>query len=323
MKMARYLAGEMSMKEEIDFMSESGKSQEQMSELRNMEKHWKYFDQNPSRKKWDSGEGWNQLHQKLDSEGLLDDQPVHPAEGTFTPLLRIAASIALILAIGIPALYFGVIRDNGGENTRLYVAEEGVATVDLPDGSRVYLNKGAEITYSKAFKNQRSVALTGEAFFEVMSDPQNPFTVHSGEMVVSVMGTSFNIKQLDRSSNTEIYVKTGLVKVSIVDSDQFIYLEPEQFGVVENRVLSSLGQEDPNYISWKTKNFKFVDSALAEVLQELEESFHVAITAEVDISDMRITTSYSGQSINAILETIGTAFEMNISQRDRGYFLTK
>lgn len=156
-----------------------------------------------------------------------------------------------------------------------------------------------------------------------MSDPQNPFTVHSGEMVVSVVGTSFNIKQLDRSSNTEIYVKTGLVKVSIVDSDQFIYLEPEQFGVVENRVLSSLGQEDPNYISWKTKNFKFVDSALAEVLQELEESFHVAITADVDISDMRITTSYSGQSINAILETIGTAFEMNISRRDRGYFLTK
>lgn len=323
MKMARYLAGEMSMKEEIDFMSESGKSQEQLSELRNMEKHWKYFDQHPSREKWDSEEGWNQLHKKLDSEGLLDDQPVHPAERTFTPLLRIAASIALILAIGIPALYFGVIRDNPGENSRHYVAEEGVATVDLPDGSRVYLNKGAEITYSKAFKNQRSVSLTGEAFFEVMSDPQNPFTVHSGEMVVSVVGTSFNIKQLDRSSGTEVYVKTGLVKVSIVDSDQFIYLEPEQFGVVENRVLSSLGQEDPNYISWKTKDFKFVDSALDEVLQELEESFHVDITIDVDISDMRITTSYSGQSINAILETIGTAFEMNISQRDSGYFLTK
>lgn len=323
MKMARYLAGEMSMKEEIDFMSESGKSQEQLSELRNMEKHWKYFDQNPSREKWDSEDGWNQLHKKLDSEGLLDDQPVHQVEGTFTPLLRIAASIALILAIGIPALYFGVIRDKAGENSRHYAAEEGVATVDLPDGSRVYLNKGAEITYSKAFKNQRSVSLTGEAFFEVMSDPQNPFTVHSGEMVVSVVGTSFNIKQLDRSSGTEVYVKTGLVKVSIVDSDQFIYLEPEQFGVVENRVLFSLGQEDANYISWKTKNFKFVDSALAEVLQELEESFHVDITADVDILDMRITTSYSGQSINAILETIGTAFDMNISQKDSGYFLTK
>lgn len=323
MKMARYLAGEMSMKEEIDFMSESGRSQEQMSELRNMEKHWKYFDQNPSREKWDSGEGWNQLHQKLDSEGLLDDQPVHQAEGKFTPLLRIAASIALILAIGIPALYFGVIRDNAGENTRHFVAEEGVATVDLPDGSRVYLNKGAEISYTKAFKNQRSVSLTGEAFFEVMSDPQNPFTVHSGEMVVSVLGTSFNVKQLMGSTHTEVYVKTGLVKLSIVDSDQFIYLEPEQFGVAENRVLTSLGHEDPNYISWKTKNFKFVDSALAEVLQELEESFHVEITTEVDLSDMRITTSYSGQSINAILETIGTAFEMNISQRDSGYFLTK
>lgn len=324
MKMARYLAGEMNMKEEIDFMSESGKSQEQLSELRNMEKHWKYFDQNPSRKKWNSGEAWNQLHQKLESEGLLEDQAVKPGRKTRSPLLRIAASIALVLAIGIPALYFGVIRDNAGETIRTHLAEEGVATVDLPDGSRIYLNKGAEITYSKAFKNQRAVELTGEAFFEVMSDPQNPFTVRSGELVVSVLGTSFNIKQLDRSSDAEVYVKTGLVKVSLEKSDQFIYLEPEQFGVVENRNLSSSVQEDPNYISWKTKDFKFVDSALMEVLRELEESYHVDIhTGDVDISDMRITTSYSGQSINAILETIGTAFEMSVSHRDNGYFLTK
>ncbi|MCK4879016.1 MAG: FecR domain-containing protein [Bacteroidales bacterium] len=323
-KMARYLAGEMSMNEEIAFMSESGKSLEQMSELRNMEKHWKYYDQNPSRENWNSGEAWNRFHQKLESEGLLEDQAVKPGRDTLSPLLRIAASIVLVLAIGIPALYFGVIRDNAEENTRHHLAEEGVATVDLPDGSRVYLNKGAEIAYSKAFKNQRAVKLTGEAFFEVMSDPQNPFTVRSGEMVVSVLGTSFNVKQRDRSSNVEVYVKTGLVKVSLEKSDQFIYLEPEQFGVVENRNLSSSVQEDPNYISWKTKDFKFVNSALLEVLQELEESYHVDIhTGDVDISDMRITTSYSGQSINAILETIGTAFEMSISHRDNSYFLTK
>lgn len=324
MKMARYLAGEMSMKEEIDFMSESEKSQKQLSEIKNMEKHWKYFDQHPSRKKWNSGEAWNRLHQKLESEGLLEDKTAKPGRKTLSPLLRIAASIVLVLAIGIPALYFGVIRDNAGETTRHHLAKEGVATVDLPDGSRVYLNKGAEIAYSKAFKNQRAVKLTGEAFFEVMSDPQNPFIVRSGEMVVSVLGTSFNVKQLDRSSDVEVYVKTGLVKVSLEKSDQFIYLEPEQFGVVENRNLSSSVQADPNYISWKTKDFKFVNSALIEVLRELEESYHVDIhTGDVDISDMRITTSYSGQSINAILETIGTAFEMSVSHRDNGYFLTK
>ena len=83
-------------------------------------------------------------------------------------------------------------------------------------------------------------------------------------------------------------------------------------------------QEDQNYISWKTKDFKFVNSALMEVLQELEESYHVDIhTEDLDLSEMRITTSYSGQSIDAILETIGAAFEMNVSHKENSYFLNK
>jgi len=323
MKIARYLAGEMSTKEEIAFLRESGENQKQLSELRNMEKHWKYFDQNPTRDKWDSGEAWKKLHHKLESDGLLEDQTVRPDRFILTPLFRIAAAVLLILAIGIPALYFGVIREKGGETTH-YLADEGVSTVDLPDGSRVFLNEGAEITYSKSFKNQRSVKLSGEAFFEVMKDPRNPFSVHSGGMVVTVLGTSFNVKQLHHSSDAEVYVKTGKVKVSLDQSDHVLYLEPEQFGVVTNNTLSSQELEDPNYISWKTKEFKFVNSALTDVLTELEESYHVKIHAEdVDISDLRITTTYSGLSINAILETIGTAFNMNLSQRDNDYILTK
>lgn len=323
-KMARYLAGEMNMKEEINFMRESGKSLEQKSELRNMEKHWKYFDQKTSRENWNTGAAWTRLYQKLESDGLLEDPAPKQDRGTFPPFLKLAASVALILALGIPAFYFGVLRNTGEAYQRNILAKEEVTTVDLPDGSRVYLNKGAEISYSKAFKNQRSVELRGEAFFDVMSDPQNPFSVHSGEILVSVLGTSFNVKQGKQPSEVEVYVKTGLVKVSLEESDQFIYLEPEQLGIIKNRKLLSTSLKDPNYISWKTMDFKFVDSALSEVIQDLEESYHVDIlTGDMDLSEMRITTSYSGQSIDAILETIATAFNLRFSHRDDGYYLTK
>lgn len=323
-QMARYLAGEMTSKEEIAYLSETELSRDELSELENMEKNWKYFDQNPSRKDWDSVKAWGRLHQKLETEGLLEDQGRRPERSRITPLLRIAASIALVLAIGIPALYFGVIRDSADQSLRHHLAEEGVATVDLSDGSRIYLNKGAEVSYSEAFKNQRAVELKGEAFFEVMSDPRNPFTVHSGGMLVTVLGTSFNVKQLENSSDVEVYVKSGKVRVSLEDSDQYIQLEPEEFGIVENSKLASVVQEDPNYISWKTKDFKFVNSALIEVLQELEESYHVDIQSEgLDLTELRITTSYSGQSIDAILETIGAAFEMSVSHKENNYILTK
>jgi ferric-dicitrate binding protein FerR (iron transport regulator) len=322
--MARYLAGEMTSKEEIAYLNELEKSRELLSELENMEKNWKYLDQNPSGKDWDSGKAWNKLHQKLETEGLLEDQADRLTRTRFTPLLKLAASIALILALGIPALYFGVIRNNMEQTNRQHLAEDGVATVDLPDGSRVYLNKGAEISYSLAFKNQRAVELKGEAFFEVMADPQNPFSVHSGGMLVTVLGTSFNVKQQENSPDVEVYVKTGKVRVSLEQSEQFIQLEPEELGLVKNSELVSSSQSDPNYISWKTKDFKFVNSALIDVLQELEESYHVDIHSDgLDLSELRITTSYKGQSIDAILETIGAAFDMHISREENKYFLTK
>jgi len=321
--MARYLAGEMSMSEEIAFMKEIQRNPKQHIELKNMEKSWKYFEENPSRDKWDSSGAWDQLHDRLNADGLLEKSEADRESRKFLPLLRIAESILLVLAIGIPALYFGVIRNSDGEPLRTHYADRGVSTVDLPDGSRVFLNEGAEITYPVVFNQERTVKLKGEAFFEVMSDPVNPFTVRSGKVMISVLGTSFNVKNKSQSDDIEVYVKTGKVRMALEESDRFITLQAEDMGQTADEELSRTVQEDPNYIAWKTKDFKFVDAELMEVLMELEESYHVKIyTKGVELNDMKITTSYREQSIDAILETIGAAFGMNVSNREDGYYLT-
>ncbi len=321
--MARYLAGEMSTEEEIAFMHQIESNTKAHTELKKMEKSWKYFDDNPSGKKWDSGEGWNQLTARLQSDGLLEIPGQVPERRHLLPFLRVAASILLVLAIGIPALYYGVLKNNDGAPVKSQYSNSGVTTVDLPDGSRVFLNEGAEISYPTVFKQERAVELKGEAFFEVMSDPVNPFTVRSGKVVVSVLGTSFNVKQKTSASGVEVYVKTGKVRMALEKSGQFITLEPEEMGQATALNLSRTRQEDPNYISWKTKDFKFVDADLKDVLRELEESYHVLIHTEgVELTDMQITTSYKEQSIDAILETIGAAFGMKVSNKDEGYYLT-
>jgi ferric-dicitrate binding protein FerR (iron transport regulator) len=322
-QMARYLAGEMSMSEEIAFMKDIQGNPKQHIELKKMEKSWKYFDENPSRDRWESKSAWEKLRGKLQADGLLEESESYRESHTLLPLLRIAAAILLVLSIGIPALYFGVIRNSAGEPLRSHYAEKGVNTIDLPDGSRVFLNEGAEITYPAVFNQERAVKLKGEAFFEVMSDPVNPFTVRSGKVVVSVLGTSFNVKNKNQSDDIEVYVKSGKVRMALEETDRFITLQAEDVGRTEDKELSKTGQEDPNYISWKTKDFKFVDAELMDVLVELEESYHVKIhTQGVDLGDMKITTSYREQSIDAILETIGAAFGMHVSSREDGYYLT-
>lgn len=321
--MARFLAGEMSTKEEIAFRREMEGSPQQLSELMDMEKTWKYYDHHPSDRNKDSVKAWDRLHERLEADGLLEDIQKATGERSLRPLLRIAATIVLILAIGIPALYFGVFQNNRDEGVYSSFAEKGVRTVDLPDGSRVFLNERAEITYHAAFDEERNVELEGEAFFEVMLDPVKPFTVHSGKVIVTVLGTSFNVKQSDRSPEVEVFVLTGKVRVSLENRAQFITLNPGEMGESENQEFTRSIQNDPNYLSWKTKDFKFVDAELMEVLRELEESYHVNIHAdEALLQDMRITTSYSQQSIDAILETISTAFGLTVSNREDGYYLT-
>lgn len=322
--MARFLAGEMSVKEEIAFRNEVESNSKQQSELNNMEKSWKYFDENPSRGQRDSSKAWSNLHRRLEEDGLLEERPAGTGSKHILPALKIAASILLILAIGIPTLYFGIIRNSNGKPGQSYYSEKGVSTIDLPDGSRIYLNEGAEISYPPAFNQERSVNLKGEAFFEVMSDPVNPFTVRTGKVVISVLGTSFNVKKSGHAQKVEVFVKTGKVRMSMENAKQFITLEPGEMGLAESQNLTSSIQKDPNYISWKTKDFKFVDAELLEVLRELEESYHVKIHPDrVELNDMKITTSYSEQSIDAILETIGAAFDLTISHREDGYYLTK
>ncbi|MFH0758250.1 MAG: FecR domain-containing protein [Bacteroidota bacterium] len=320
--MARYLAGEMNMKEEIAFRNNLERDPQQQTELNQMEKSWKYFNANPTNR--DSGKAWEKLYNRLESDGLLDEQ--HPVfrKRLFTPNLKIAAVILLILAIGMPTLYLELIRNKPEVTTCHQIAEKGVSTIDLPDGSRVFLNEGAEISYPEEFGPGRSVKLRGEAFFEVMSDPANPFTVSSGRVVISVLGTSFNVKEAGGKETVEVYVETGKVKVAMENSAEFITLQPGEVGHIGPEILSSSEQSDPNYISWKTKDFRFVDEDLDRVLRELEDSYHVIIHSEnVSLAELRITSTYRQQSIDAILETIGTAFGLNVSKKEDHYYLNQ
>ncbi|RYY58053.1 MAG: DUF4974 domain-containing protein [Chitinophagaceae bacterium] len=70
----------------------------------------------------------------------------------------------------------------------------------LPDGTMVYMNAMSSIRYPALFKKeQRTVELTGEAYFEVAKEPSRPFHVKinpggtDGGTDVEAIGTGFNI----------------------------------------------------------------------------------------------------------------------------------
>ena len=69
------------------------------------------------------------------------------------------------------------------------------ASVVLPDGTKVWLNSHTKLNYKSDYGvKERSVSLSGEAYFEVSKDTLRRFLVNAGDMEVEALGTAFNVK---------------------------------------------------------------------------------------------------------------------------------
>ena len=102
----------------------------------------------------------------------------------FKPLLRIASVVVITLGI-----YFAFFNTNP---TVVQTLVSQQTTIELPDESKVTLNAGSEITYSKTdWSDKRHLNLEGEAYFKVAKG--KTFDVVTSKGTVTVVGTEFNV----------------------------------------------------------------------------------------------------------------------------------
>jgi transmembrane sensor len=113
----------------------------------------------------------------------------------------------------------------------------------LPGGTKVWLNAGSRLNYSKAFDGAtREVELEGEAYFDVAHLPRRPFIVHIGEVQVKVLGTLFNVKSYAADASVTTTLVHGSVAISRTSRpDEILYtLKPREkltvrkYAVAEN-----------------------------------------------------------------------------------------
>lgn len=155
-----------------------------------------------------------------------------------------------------------------GYNT-INVPYGGTYTVELCDGTKVYLNSGTTLEFPSRFDGKvRSVILKGEAYFEVARNVSKPFVVEVDEMKVKVLGTSFNVK----SYVDEPGVYTTLVEGSVAilrDGQPEKKIKPGEQAYYNKGVGTlSIAEVDVNeFTSWKDGLFYFKDIALEEILR--------------------------------------------------------
>ncbi|MFY0654222.1 MAG: DUF4974 domain-containing protein [Cyclobacteriaceae bacterium] len=240
--------------------------------------------------------------------------------------IKIAASIILVLGIAYFLQDNSAIEDNNAI-VELTLLEKSTpkgqkTTFMLPDGSKVKLNSDSYIKYEEV-KERRNVYLAGEAFFEVTKDADRPFTVFSGNVQTTALGTSFNVRAYPDDQVTKVYLATGKVKVSEFNKEEgeTLMLEPgdaagydKDLGKLAYRSFSA-----ENSLSWSEGTIIFDNAEFHEVKKVLERWYGVNIHVNRNPdSGWRINGSFKNESLENILNSIHftTPFQYSLSEKN-------
>jgi len=151
----------------------------------------------------------------------------------------------------------------------------GTYEVYLPDGSHVYLNAASSLKFPTAFKGrERNVTLTGEAYFEVTRNTEQPFIVSATEQVVKVLGTRFNVASY-AGEPVKTTLAEGRIELSSPSFSQKRVLTPGEQATVKDAGFAVAKVSADDAIAWKDGLFVFRSTPLPVVLKQLSRWYDV------------------------------------------------
>lgn len=230
---------------------------------------------------------------------------------------RIAAAVAVLLITSISAYYIS--REFRGPEQ--IVAENMTGSpleIMLEDGSSVWLKQGAQLVYNEKFRGERAVELSGTAFFDITKDRSQPFVVTTPNSRVTVLGTSFNIKT--GPDKTEVTVQSGIVEVLSAAGDEKVVVRRNQTAIVSRNELRSMESADPNYLAWKNGVFTFSNTAIQQVVKDLNTYYSNRL--ELDTTqqyDCNLTASFNKTALEDVLQIIETTCALTITKTEIRY----
>ena len=211
-------------------------------------------------------------------------------------------------------LYFFYRGDNPQEravSTCHVTTEKGdMATVTLPDGSVVRLNACSSITYQSDYGvSAREVVFSGEAFFDVQTNPGIPFTVKTFGLNIKAYGTSFNVKAYPDEEVIETTLVRGRVVIEDDESKQLVALAPDQVATIgqnstgREAVLQE-NVETEVYTSWKDDRWVIASENLESLAKKIERRYDISILIDEASKKYVFSGTLRNYPLEQVLEII-------------------
>jgi len=339
----KYIEGKASRREEQDIMSWVGKSEDNLKYYIGLKNLWIHNSMPDSvADKQEMSDLENIISYSVKG-GSAERRKI---SGYFKFILY-AASIVLLVSISlniymisgketkseIPVDQRIRLSDVPRKITHTIYTNKGVkGYVVLPDGSKVSLNSDTKITFpDQFFGSTREVAVSGEAFFDVVKDSTKPMIVSTNRnFVIKVMGTKFNIRSYENDDEAQTTLYSGSIKLirKYPDSDkEFITeLKPkESFLFKDNDRPVLIKQADTvRQDAWRRGELMFDFTPISEVIKKLER-WHGAefLVENKDILKYKLTANFKSESLVQIMEMIKYCSFIDYSIKDNVVTLSK
>lgn len=271
---------------------------------------------------------WNTIYQttqkapSTESQAEREANTVIPRRSWLSSWTRVAAIVVGVALAGLAYLWN---INRGYQETHTAYGE--TQTITLPDHSEVIVNANSSIRYQRNWDTGkvRQVWLQGEALFKVKHLSQHqPFIVHTGDLRVQVVGTTFNIA--NRRGKTKVVLDEGKVNVVVDEASQPLQMKPGDLIEVANkgqRITRKL--VDPAYYTaWTTKKLTFKETPLGDIFDLLEDVYGYTITiAQPDIAKLQFNGTVSAQKPAILLEALGIVHHLTIQQEGKTIHISK
>jgi transmembrane sensor len=261
--------------------------------------------------------------------------------------IRIAASVLIIASI-LGAYLVGRYRQSQNKEPQLTYNEIIVpkgqrSQIILSDSSQVWINAGSKLRFANQFNgDKREVWLDGEAFFTITKDDEKPFYVHTGDLNVKVLGTSFNIAAYSNEDIVETSLLEGSVSIQtngnqgvqseevlLKPSHKAIFLKREDVKISEetrrefsqplvaNKIIISKPVDIKTAVSWTEGKLVFSDETFDHIVIELERKYDVRIFVDDEnINKTKYTGVLKNISIEQALRAIQLSMPINYTIHD-------
>lgn len=245
-------------------------------------------------------------------------------------LLSWTARVAAILVASVSVFLLGEyvqehkFRERASEQFTEITAPYGeVLHFNLPDGSKVILNSGSTLKFSKLFNDgSRDVQLSGEGYFEVKKDDQRFNVVYPIENPIfklSVLGTTFNISSYPDNKNVVTTLYEGAIEIEDLNTQENFRLKPRYQHIYEMSTGVSTVEPFTETYRWTDKYVVANGEDISTFTRRLEDIFNVKIIIDNDlVGNCSYSGALYGGSLQQILDNMTYVSPITYSIKDSG-----